>query len=108
MDPAGSLAIDQQRIKPVQNYYNVAQQSERRDEEHRPNDETDYVARTTTDFAHPARHKKILAGRIVKKYRMSLRNVVHSTQQHLRDVLPAERDSSSARVSAYLRDQSTS
>ena len=97
MDPAGSFAIDQQRVKRLQVYYNttvkLVTQTAKTDEFIWRNKEN---AMSSTSFAKcpcisPSllRQKKILSGRIVKKYRISVRNVVHSTQQ-LQQLWPNE------------------
>lgn len=89
MDPAGSLAIDQQRTKRMPVYYNTTTKPALRtttaDESNRFNKDK---SMGLTSFIKPScaspcllRKKKIISGRIVKKYRFSLRNVVHSTQQ---------------------------
>lgn len=82
MDPAGSLAVEQQRIKRVQVYYNVTQTAE----SNRNNKDKLLSSSSSKSSISPSllRPKKILSGRIVKKYRLSLRNVVHSTQQQWR------------------------
>ncbi|KAI9565392.1 hypothetical protein GHT06_009184 [Daphnia sinensis] len=91
MDPAGSLAIDQQRAKRIQVYYNTTikpvPRTKNTNESNRAN--KDKVIGSTSFIksacASPGllRQKKIISGRIMKKYRLSLRNVVHSTQQQL-------------------------
>ncbi|KZS07008.1 Uncharacterized protein APZ42_029535 [Daphnia magna] len=91
MDPAGSLAIDQQRAKRIQVYYNTTIKPEPRtkniEESNRANKDkmigsTSFIK---SSCASPclSRQKKIIRWRIMKKYRLSLRNVVHSTQQQL-------------------------
>ncbi|XP_057370415.1 uncharacterized protein LOC130691484 [Daphnia carinata] len=91
MDPAGSLAIDQQRAKRIQVYYNTTiepvPRTKNSDESNSTN--KDKMIGSTSFIksacASPclSRQKKIISGRIMKKYRLSLRNVVHSTQQQL-------------------------
>lgn len=91
MDPAGSLAIDQQRAKRIQVYYNTtikpAPRTKNIEESNRANKDkmigsTSFIK---SSCASPclSRQKKIIRWRIMKKYRLSLRNVVHSTQQQL-------------------------
>ncbi|EFX79778.1 hypothetical protein DAPPUDRAFT_104018 [Daphnia pulex] len=90
MDAAGSLAVDQQRVKRVQVYYNTtvkpATQTTNDGDFNRINKEKlmSCASFTKSSCISPSllRQKKILSGRIFKKYRISLRNVVHSTQQH--------------------------
>ena len=110
MDPAGSFAIDQQRVKRLQVYYNttvkLVTQTAKTDEFIWRNKEN---AMSSTSFAKcpcisPSllRQKKILSGRIVKKYRISARNVVHSTLQ-LQQGKPNDTDFPDEFIS--LRDQ---
>ena len=95
MDPAGSLAIDQQRVKRLQVYYNTTVKpmtpTAKTDDSNRGNKEkvSSSIPFTKSSCISPSllRQKKILSGRIVKKYR--LRNVVHSTQQ-LQQLWPNE------------------
>jgi hypothetical protein len=89
MDAAGSLAVDQQRVKRLQVYYNTtvkpATQTTNDGDSNAINKEKlmSCASITKSSCISPSllRQKKILNGRIFKKYRISLRNVVHSTQQ---------------------------
>jgi hypothetical protein len=111
MDPAGSLAIDQQRVKRLQVYYNTTikptTQTTKADDFNRINKEKlmNSTSFTKSSCISPSllRQKKILSGRIVKKYRISLRNVVHSTQQQALQRRPNETDYLAEFIS--LRDQ---
>ena len=74
MDPAGSMAVDQQLVRVPQVYYNL-----------RPNLSSNTKPiriKELPTISSPSptllRNKKVISGRIVKKYRMSLKNVVHS------------------------------
>lgn len=73
MDPAGSMAVDQQLAKVPQVYYNLGVNSA-------SNSKSIRIKEPTISSPSPTllRSKKVLSGRIVKKYRMSLKNVVHS------------------------------
>lgn len=93
MDPAGSLAIDHQRVKRLEVYYNVMPTSANSNAQfmttefsQNNKEKLSSITSTKSSSISPSLlHKKnILSGRIVKKYRISLRNVVHSTQQQLR------------------------
>ena len=107
MDPAGSMAVDQQLAKVPQVYYNM-----------RPNSfsnskdcNTKRSIRIKEPPMHPSpspnllRSKKVISGRIVKKYRMSLKNVVHSIPpQHHGLGLLNQRYDIVERPSVSLRD----
>ena len=108
MDPAGSLAIDQQRVKRLQVYYNtnvepVTKPTMAGNSSSRIIKEKlmSLPSLTKSSCISPSllRKKKIISGRIVKKYRISSQSVVHSIQQVQQyslkefgsDVYPAER-----------------
>lgn len=106
MDPAGSMAVDQQLAKGPQVYYNM-----------RPglfSSSKDYHAKRSIRIKEPPmpslsptllRNKKVISGRIVKKYRMSLKNVVHSIPpQHHELGLLNQRYDIVDRPSVLLRD----
>lgn len=81
MDSAGSIAVDEERAKRLkQEYYNVVEKG-RSEPINRNNKDVVSCSSCSPTLSRP---KKILSGRIVKKYRLSLRNVVHSTQQQWR------------------------
>lgn len=81
MDSAGSIAVDEERAKRLkQEYYNVVGKG-RGEPNNRNNKDVVSCSSCSPTLSRP---KKILSGRIVKKYRLSLRNVVHSTQQQWR------------------------
>ncbi len=77
MDPAGSLAIDQQKVKPAQVYYNLGSGTS---PTRRPS-RTNSIINNQLSLA-PTACKKILSGRIAKKYRQSVRNVTRQLNQH--------------------------
>lgn len=117
MDSAGSLAVDQQRIKRLEVYYNLmpkstsisstAQTVTTGFNQHNRNKSSSSITSIKPSSISPSllHKKKILSGRIVKKYRISLRNVVHSTQQQLRKRLPNESDLAGHPEELSLRDQ---
>ncbi|KAI9565389.1 hypothetical protein GHT06_009181 [Daphnia sinensis] len=87
MDPAGSLAIDQQRIKWLQLYYNTvaesASQSTKISDANRISRIRLAGSLKRNFYVSPTllRKKKSYGGRIVKRKRFSFRNIAHSTRQ---------------------------
>lgn len=91
MDPAGSLAIDPQRIKPIQAYYNL--RSLRSSPVHSmPSSVKSGSDRTysSTPSLLSHRDKKIISGRIAKRYRNTVRSATRTIHCRAQPSAPRE------------------
>uniref|UniRef100_A0A0P5AMI9 Brain-specific angiogenesis inhibitor n=1 Tax=Daphnia magna TaxID=35525 RepID=A0A0P5AMI9_9CRUS len=87
MDPAGSLAIDQQRVKWLQVYYNTVVESTSQSTKTGDSNCISRIhlagslKRNFCVSSTLSSKKKIYGGRIVKRKRFSSRNITHSARQ---------------------------